>query len=95
MEVWYWLLTYWPYQLMRAVTALYINDSSARKVAVENLARKNAIRLLEIEKWLGMDIEKGTQQFILKKMPKVMGWLSNVYLAHITVGVFFLGYAFT
>jgi len=95
-EILYWLLTYWPYQLLRAFTALQINSNKDHKHEVEKLAKNNAMRILRIERWLGMDFEHSLQQFVLKRCQAwVMTLLCDVYLAHITVGIAFIGYAYT
>ncbi|CZR56861.1 uncharacterized protein PAC_06750 [Phialocephala subalpina] len=96
LEIWYWALTYWPYQLLRARTAVWINRDPVRKAATFDFAKRNAIRVLDIEKWLGIDIEHSVQQFVLTRCKSwVMTLLCDVYVAHITVGVAFLGYAYT
>lgn len=95
-EIWYWALAYWPYQLMRARTAVWINSSQERHDAVFRLAKQNAIRILKAEQWLGIAVEQRWQQFLLTQCkPWVMTLLCDIYLAHITVGVTFLGYGYT
>jgi hypothetical protein len=95
-EIWYWALTYWPYQLLRARTAVWINSDPARKAAVAEQAELNALRILRVEKWLHVDVEHAVQRFIIERCrPWVMTLLCDVYLAHITVGIAFLGYGYT
>jgi len=95
-EIWYWALTYWPYQLLRAWTAVWINSDPARKAAVAELAEQNALRILQAEKWMHIDVEHALQRFIIERCrPWVMTLLCDVYLAHITVGIAFLGYGYT
>jgi hypothetical protein len=95
-EIWYWALTYWPYQLMRAETALWINSSAERREAVFKLAKHNAIRVLRIEESLGIAVEQRLQHFLLTKCKSsVMTLLCDIYLSHITVGIAFLGYGYT
>jgi hypothetical protein len=95
-EIFYWALTYWPYQLLRAASAKYISSNQARKSAIEETAGVNAERILNIEKWLGIGFEQSFQQFVLTECKK---WVMNVmcasYLAHICVGILFLGYGYT
>ncbi|KUJ07445.1 uncharacterized protein LY89DRAFT_354453 [Mollisia scopiformis] len=96
LEIWYWALTYWPYQLARARTAVWINSDPDRKAAIFAQAERNAIRVLRIEEWLSINIEHGLQHFILTRCRYwVMTVLCDVYLSHIAVGVAFLGYAYT
>ncbi|PQE25473.1 integral membrane protein [Rutstroemia sp. NJR-2017a BBW] len=84
-EIWYWALTYWPYQLLRARTAVWINSDPARKAAVAELAEQNALRILRVEKWLRVDVEYALQRFVMQRCrPWVMTLLCDVYLAHIT-----------
>jgi hypothetical protein len=95
-EIWYWALTYWPYQLMRAKIALYISANPIREAEVKNIATNNAQRILNIERKLGLVIEEPLQNFILTKCrPWVMALLCRIYLAHIAVGIAFLGYGYT
>lgn len=95
-EIWYWILIYWPYQTMRARTAVWINSSQERHDAVFHLAEQNAIRILKAERWLGIAVEQSWQQFLLTKCnPWVMTLLCDVYTAHIMVGLAFLGYGYT
>ncbi len=95
-EIGYWVLIYWPYQFMRARTAVWISSSPERKEAIFDIATKNAVRILKAEAWLGIDIEQRLQSFILNQcQPWVMKALCSIYVAHITVGLAFLGYSYT
>jgi hypothetical protein len=81
---------------MRAYTATYINSSPERKAAIHEMAKENALHLLRLEEMLGLNIEQPLQNFILTRCPQwVMTVLCDVYLAHITVGIAFLGYGYT
>lgn len=92
-EIWYWALIYWPYQLFRAWTALYISANHTREAAVKQITTNNALRILHIERKLGLAFEERLQHFISKKCgPWLMALLVRIYLAHIAVGIAFLGY---
>jgi hypothetical protein len=95
-EIWYWALTYWPYQFCRARSALYISATPAREAQITQMATINAVRILHIERKLGLAIEGPLQNFILTKCgPWFMKLLCRIYLAHIAVGIAFLGYGYT
>jgi hypothetical protein len=81
---------------MRARTAVWISSDPERKKAIFDIARNNAVRILKVEGWLGIDIEHSLQSFILNRCkPWVMVLLCDVYVAHITMGMLFLGYGYT
>jgi hypothetical protein len=51
---------------------------------------------LDIEKWLGIAFEQRFQHFVLNSCKEwVMDAMCGFYLAHICVGILFLGYAYT
>lgn len=95
MEIFYWGLTYWAYQILRAVSALHINANPQRKATVTALAQSHASQILALEESLGIAVELHFQRYILRFRPLVMSLLSSVYLAHISVGIAFLAYGFT
>jgi hypothetical protein len=81
---------------MRAKIALYISANPIREAEVKNIATNNAQRILNIERKLGLAIEEPLKNFILTKCrPWVMALLCRIYLAHIAVGIAFLGYGYT
>jgi hypothetical protein len=81
---------------MRAFTALYINSNPERKESVGILAEIHATRILNTESWLGIAIEQRLQSFIITRCKGwIMTLLCDIYLAHITVGICFLGYGYT
>jgi hypothetical protein len=81
---------------MRARSAVWINSSKQRHDAVFSHAKDNAIRILKAEEWLGIAVEQRWQYFLLHECkPWVMTALSDVYVAHIAIGLAFLGYGYT
>ncbi|KAF7299435.1 Integral membrane protein [Mycena indigotica] len=94
-EIFYWLLTYWPYQLLRAASAVFINADPQRKAATIILAQAHASEIMAIESRLGVAIELQFQRFVLRCHPMLMGFLKQLYLAHIAIGIAFLAYGFT
>ncbi|KAJ7163027.1 PAP2 superfamily-domain-containing protein [Mycena filopes] len=95
MEIIYWLLTYWPYQLLRAMSALRINATPEHRALVTSVAQTHASQILALEQRLGLAFELRLQRYIMHCPPIVMTLLSDVYLAHITVGIAFLAYGYT
>ncbi|EGR44606.1 uncharacterized protein TRIREDRAFT_124056 [Trichoderma reesei QM6a] len=90
-EIWYWLLTYWIYQLSRAFSARII----APHPQIYLLAKHHALQLLAIEQTLHIDIEQPLQSYILTHFPKLMPILRHIYQSHIIVGVVFIVYTYT
>ncbi|KAM0263766.1 hypothetical protein ACHAQJ_001082 [Trichoderma viride] len=90
-EIWYWLLTYWIYQLARAFTARGI----APYPHIYLLAKQHALQLLSIEQFLHMDIEQSFQTYILTHHAYIMPLLRHIYHSHIIIGVVFIIYAYT
>jgi len=91
LEIWYWNLTYWVYQLSRALSSYYVRGNQA----VLDRARQHALSILFLEKHLGVDIELQLQKYILRNIPGLMPILTKVYHAHIIVGVIFIVYTYT
>ncbi|KAF2837073.1 hypothetical protein M501DRAFT_1018472 [Patellaria atrata CBS 101060] len=90
-EIWYWNLTYWVYQLARAYSAYLIRGNEA----VLDRARYHALSILNFEQHVGLAIEKPVQDFIMSHYPGLMRILAYIYYAHITLGVCFIGYTYT
>lgn len=90
-EIWYWNMTYWIYQGLRAFSARMI----AGNEAVFNRAREHAIQILSFERFIGVDIEQRFQQYIMKDQAWLMPILAKVYYSHISLGVCFLVYIYT
>ncbi|KAL1850564.1 hypothetical protein Plec18170_006849 [Paecilomyces lecythidis] len=91
MEIWYWLLTYWIYQGLRAVSARAI----AGNKAVFHQAYIHATQILWLEHILHIDVELSVQRFVLEKAPWLMQILATIYYSHIVLGVVFLVYCYT
>ncbi|KAF2089043.1 integral membrane protein [Saccharata proteae CBS 121410] len=90
-EIWYWNLTYWTYQLARALSATLIRNNESIFAA----SRSHSLSILSLEHTLRIDIERGVQQYILSNMPWLMPILAKVYYSHIVVGVVFIVYTYT
>ncbi|KAL1969118.1 hypothetical protein VTN77DRAFT_372 [Rasamsonia byssochlamydoides] len=90
-EIWYWLLTYWTYQGLRAVSAKAIAGNDA----VFDTAYIHAFEILFFERIFHLDIELWLQRFVLQNMPWLMYLLTRVYFSHIVLGVAFLVYWYT
>jgi len=61
LEVLYWGLTYWVYQIARAISAvLFIDDGTV------DIARRHAIQLLEFEQSIGIQWENKVQDTIMQ-----------------------------
>lgn len=95
LEIWYWTLTYWPYQLLRAASALHIDANPQRKANATATAQLHASQVLYFEQKVGIGIELVFQRLILRWNSLVMILLSDVYLLRLCLGVAFLAYGFT
>lgn len=61
LEVFYWGLTYWVYQIARAISAvLFIDDGTV------DIARRHGIQLLEFEQRIGIQWENKIQDTIME-----------------------------
>ncbi|KAL4883016.1 PAP2 superfamily-domain-containing protein [Aspergillus karnatakaensis] len=90
-EIWYWLLIYWIYQGLRAVSARAISghdDIFAR-------AEYHALQILSLEHFFHIDVELAVQKLVLVNAPWIMPFLARVYYSHILIGVLFFVYSYT
>ncbi|KAK4140054.1 PAP2 superfamily-domain-containing protein [Dichotomopilus funicola] len=71
-EVWYWALIYWVYQLGRAFTAVTLQESTV------NTAREHGLQVIHAEQALGLFVEPAVQQWFLKR-PTLMRWTNKTY----------------
>ncbi|KAI0048694.1 hypothetical protein FA95DRAFT_1605065 [Auriscalpium vulgare] len=87
LEVLYWALTYWIYQIARAVSAvLFIDEGTV------DTARRHAIQLLEFERTLGIQSENKIQAFVMSHTWAITS-LNRIYsFIHIPATIFFLAY---
>ena len=61
LEVFYWGLTYWVYQIARAISAaLFIDDGTVE------ISRRHAIQLLEFERRIGLQWENIVQDTVMQ-----------------------------
>jgi hypothetical protein len=83
-EVWYWALIYWVYQLGRAFTAVTLQESTV------HTAREHALQVVHVEQRLGIFIEPAVQRWFLQS-PTLMRWTNRVYsFIHIPGTILFL-----
>ncbi|KAF7128529.1 hypothetical protein CNMCM5793_003317 [Aspergillus hiratsukae] len=90
-EIWYWQLTYWIYQGLRAISARAISDNES----VFDTARHHAHQILSLEHFFHIDVELRVQRFVLNRVPWLTAVLARVYYSHILLGVIFLVYGYT
>ncbi|PYH93345.1 hypothetical protein BO71DRAFT_399816 [Aspergillus ellipticus CBS 707.79] len=91
LEIWYWLLTYWIYQGLRAFSARMISGHEA----IFDTAEHHALSILSLEHVLHMDVELSIQRFVFRQKPWLMAFLARVYYSHIVLGVVFVVYCYT
>jgi len=88
-EIWYWNLTYWSYQLARAYSAVHLPADT------KTVAQSHGLAILKLERALGIDVELSVQRYVLSLPPWAMDTLGHIYYSHIVLGVAFLGYMYT
>ncbi|KAL2024241.1 hypothetical protein VTK56DRAFT_9397 [Thermocarpiscus australiensis] len=83
-EVWYWALIYWVYQLGRALTAVTLQASTV------DTAREHALQVIHVEKRLRIFVEPAVQRWFLAS-PTLMRWTNRTYsFIHIPGTILFL-----
>ncbi|KAF1345932.1 integral membrane protein [Delphinella strobiligena] len=83
-EVWYWALVYWVYQLGRAFTAVTLLQGTV------HTARRHALQLIHLEQKMGIFHERAIQSFFLG-FPLLMHWINRIYsFIHIPGTILFL-----
>ncbi|KAF2635253.1 hypothetical protein P280DRAFT_501999 [Massarina eburnea CBS 473.64] len=83
-EVWYWSLIYWVYQLGRALTAITLVESTV------DVARTHALQIIHLEQHLHIFFELPIQHWFLKH-PLLMHWTNRIYsFIHIPGTILFL-----
>lgn len=83
-EVWYWALIYWVYQLGRAFTAVTLVQGTV------HTARRHALQLIHLEQYLHIFWEPAIQRFFLQ-YPTTMHWINRIYsFIHIPGTILFL-----
>jgi hypothetical protein len=90
-EIGYWNLMYWIYQLARAYSAVKIRDNDA----VYDKSQNHAISILSFEQTHHLSIEQPVQKWVREKCPSVFGLLTLIYYSHIVLTVVFLVYTYT
>ncbi|KAJ6627920.1 PAP2 superfamily-domain-containing protein [Mycena sp. CBHHK59/15] len=87
-EVWYWLLVYWTYQLARAFTAVTLQDNTLA------VSREHALQLIRLEQRLAVFVEPAVQAFILAR-PALLAALNRIYsFIHIPGTITFLAWLY-
>lgn len=71
MEVWYWLLTYWVYQVARAMQALTMGKGTWE------ISKGHGELLVAIEKMFWLDIELPLQGFVMAR-PALLWFFNKV-----------------
>lgn len=83
-EVWYWALIYWVYQLGRAFTAVTLVQGTV------HMARRHALQLVHLEQNLHLFHEGAIQNFFMA-YPNLMHWINRIYsFIHIPGTILFL-----
>ncbi|KAM0269706.1 hypothetical protein ACHAPA_003914 [Fusarium lateritium] len=90
-EIWYWNLTYWVYQGLRALSARMI----AGNEAIFTRAQDHALQILSFESLFCIDIEQRFQSYVMRQQSWLMSILAKIYYSHISVGILFLIYIYT
>lgn len=89
-EVLYWLLTYVVYQGSRAIVAKTFNENTTE------LAQAHGIAILDIESALGIDVEKGLQNYFIASHPGLLALLNKIYsFIHIPGTLLFFAYTYS
>ncbi|KAJ7634933.1 PAP2 superfamily-domain-containing protein [Roridomyces roridus] len=87
-EVWYWLLVYWTYQLARAFTAVTLKDNTLA------VSRDHALSLIHLEQRLGVFVEPAVQGYVMAR-PSLLGALNRIYsFIHIPGTITFLAWLY-
>ncbi|KAF5027441.1 hypothetical protein F66182_462 [Fusarium sp. NRRL 66182] len=90
-EIWYWNLTYWIYQGLRALSARMI----AGNEAIFSNARDHAFQILRLESLFGLAVEQRFQSYVMHDKFWLMPTLAKIYYSHISIGILFLIYTYT
>ncbi|KAL4787852.1 PAP2 superfamily-domain-containing protein [Aspergillus varians] len=90
-EIFYWLLIYWIYQGLRAISARAISGHES----IFARAERHALQILAAEHFIHIDVELAVQRFVLTKAPWLMAFLARIYYSHIILGVVFFAYSYT
>lgn len=87
-EVWYWLLIYWVYQLGRAASTVFIVEGTV------HAARTHALQIIALEQKLHIFWELNIQAFFMCS-PIFMMWINRIYsFIHIPGSIAFLIWLF-
>ncbi|KAH8148237.1 uncharacterized protein LAJ45_07689 [Morchella importuna] len=87
-EVWYWLLVYWTYQLARAFSAVTLQTDTV--VA----AREHALSLIRLEQRLNIFLEPAIQAYFLPR-PTMLKTINMIYsFIHIPGTITFLAWLY-
>ena len=88
MEVWYWLLTYWIYQISRAMQALTMGEETWA------ISQRHAELIIWLERIMFLDVELPLQHFVMAR-PALLYCFNKIYaMVHIPATIAFFGYSF-
>ncbi|KAL7425247.1 hypothetical protein Q5752_000935 [Cryptotrichosporon argae] len=88
MECWYWVLTYWIYQLARAAQAVTMGHNT------RVLSEAHARVIIALERALHIDCELALQHFVMR-FPLLLAFFNKTYaMVHIPATIAFMGYSF-
>ncbi|TYJ53210.1 hypothetical protein B9479_006188 [Cryptococcus floricola] len=88
MEVWYWLLTYWIYQIARAMQALTMGAD------FRALAEQHARQIIAIQRWLAIDCELALQKFVMEREWLLVFFNKTYAMVHIPATIAFMAYSY-
>ncbi|WWC66003.1 uncharacterized protein I303_108625 [Kwoniella dejecticola CBS 10117] len=88
LEVWYWLLTYWIYQIARAMQALTMGSD------FRILAERHARQIIEIEKVLHLDMELALQRIVMERSWLLTFFNKTYAMVHIPATIAFMAYSY-
>jgi len=88
MEVWYWLLTYWVYQIARAMQALTMGSGT------REIAQRHAEIIVALERVLHIDVELALQHYVIAH-PALLYFFNKTYaMVHIPATIAFFAYSY-
>lgn len=88
MEVWYWLLTYWVYQIARACQALTMGANT------RSISERHARQIISIQRWLHIDVELALQHFVMKREWLLIFFNKTYAMVHIPATIAFMAYSY-
>ncbi|KAF2437001.1 hypothetical protein EJ08DRAFT_577802 [Tothia fuscella] len=90
-EIGYWNLMYWIYQLARAYSAVKIRNNDA----VYDKSRSHAVSILSMERSVHLNMEQPIQRWVREHFSSLFRLLTLIYYSHIVLLVAFIVYTYT